>query len=155
MWYDEFVNMMDNAAAVKKSILILGDFNIDLFKSHLAWESTITLFGLKQLIKEPTRITPTSNTLIDHIYCTHPLNVTNVRTLHNAMSDHCPLHVFGHVKRPVREGGNIFMYNIGPPNILIRMPFYLTSVRRILTTYTNAVTQIKPLIVGIKSLQLC
>jgi hypothetical protein len=97
--------MMDKVAPLKKPILILGDFNIDLLKSHLAWESTIHLFGLKQLVKEPTRITPTSATLIDHIYCTTPLNVTNVQTLHNAMSDHCPVACVWSCKTPSKGKG--------------------------------------------------
>ena len=41
-WYDEFVTMMDTVADSKNNILLLGDFNIDLFKPHSAWESSLT-----------------------------------------------------------------------------------------------------------------
>ena len=69
-WFDDFVQMIDNLRAAKShaDILLLGDFNIDLLKPHSSWDSTITLLGLTQLIESPTRITPTSATLIDHIY---------------------------------------------------------------------------------------
>jgi len=62
--------MIDNIHTVKPHtyILVLGDFNIDLLKPHSSWDSTITLLGLTQLVKSPTRITQTSATLIDHIY---------------------------------------------------------------------------------------
>ena len=59
-------------------IHILGDFNIDFSQPHSPLLSKYTeildFFGLEQLITEPTRITPTSSSLIDHI-------VTNSRDL--------------------------------------------------------------------------
>ena len=69
-WFDDFVQLIDNLRAVKPhaDILLLGDFNIDLLKPHSSWDSTITLLGLTQLTELPTRITPTSATLIDYIY---------------------------------------------------------------------------------------
>ena len=68
-WFDNCVQMIDNINTVKPDadILVLGDFNIDLLKAHSSWDSTITLLGLTQLVKSPTRITQTSATLIDHI----------------------------------------------------------------------------------------
>ena len=69
-WCDNFVQMIDSVHTVKAhaDILVLGDFNIDLFKPHSSWDCTITLLGLTQLVKSPIRITQTSATLIDHIY---------------------------------------------------------------------------------------
>ena len=62
--------MIDNIHTVKPhaDILVLRDFNIDLLKPHSSCDSTITLLGLTQLVKSPTRIIQTSATLIDHIY---------------------------------------------------------------------------------------
>ena len=34
-------------------------------------------YGLKNLIKLPTRLNKTGGTLIDHIYCSSPENVAN------------------------------------------------------------------------------
>ena len=84
-WFDDFVQMIDNLRAAKShaDILLLGDFNIDLLKPHSSWDSTITLLGLTQLIESPTRITPTSATLIDHIYTNNPDAFTDV-----SVSDH-------------------------------------------------------------------
>ena len=68
-WFDNFVQMIDNIHTVKPhaDILVL-DFNIDLLRPHSSWDSTITLLGLTQLVKSPTRITQTSATLIDHTH---------------------------------------------------------------------------------------
>ena len=56
-WYDQFVTMMDRVQDCKLNVL-LGDFNIHMQKSNPAWDSTIFLFGLDQMITSPTRITP-------------------------------------------------------------------------------------------------
>ena len=85
--------MIDNLRAAKShaDILLLGDFNIDLLKPHSSWDSTITLLGLTQLIESPTRITPTSATLIDHIYTNNPDAFTDVSVSDLSISDHCPI----------------------------------------------------------------
>ena len=87
--------MVDNLRAAKPhaDILLLGDFNIDFLKPHSSWDSTITLLGLTQLIESTTRITPTSATLIDHIYIytNIPDAFTDVSISGLSISDHCPI----------------------------------------------------------------
>ena len=62
-WYDDFIHMMDNVQKCNADIIMLGDFNIDLLR-HIpdSWESVMSLFGLHQLVSQPSRITPTSST---------------------------------------------------------------------------------------------
>ena len=69
-WFDDFVDMMDKVNECNSNVVLLGDFkfNTDLLKSQPASKSTISLFGLHQLICCATRITQTSATLLDHIY---------------------------------------------------------------------------------------
>ena len=55
--YDEFVTMLDKVSESKDNVLLLGDFNIDPLKPHLACESTFSILGLNQLITQPTRVT--------------------------------------------------------------------------------------------------
>ena len=52
-----------------------------------------SLFGLQQLVQQPTRVTPLSSTLIDHIYVNNlnKLKVSNVRLSGVGISDHCPI----------------------------------------------------------------
>ena len=60
--------MMDKVTENNENILLLGDFNINLFKQPPAWNNITSLFGLDQLVEEATRVTKSGATLIDHIY---------------------------------------------------------------------------------------
>ena len=70
----------------------MGDFNIDL-KAHTnnKWLNLINLFDLTQLVTEPTRVTETTDTLIDHVYTTHPENIVRCFTSTLSLSDHFPI----------------------------------------------------------------
>ena len=46
------------------------------------------LFSFKQLIQEPTRVSLTTSTLIDHIATTSPDNIVDSGVLQVSMSDH-------------------------------------------------------------------
>ena len=57
-----------------KSLLLLGDFNIDLISTtNPILEPIVDKLCLKQVVSSPTRTTPTSSTLIDHIYLSEGL----------------------------------------------------------------------------------
>ena len=90
-WYDDFVNMMDNVNASGKNVLLLGDFNIDLFKRNNAWSSTTALFGLVQLVPSATRVTSSTSTLIDHVYTTDVHLVHRTWVPEIGISDHFPI----------------------------------------------------------------
>ena len=74
--YKTWSNYMDDAIssayAEDKNIIILGDFNIDLLGKHphqdSSWSSVIENYELSQLITNYTRVTPTKQSLLDHIY---------------------------------------------------------------------------------------
>ena len=77
-----------------KEIIILGDTNCDFCHrdttpSHiLQLRELYDLFDMKQIIKEPTRVTLDSSTLIDHIATTHCNNITESGVLKISLSDH-------------------------------------------------------------------
>ena len=104
-WYDDFVNMMDNVNATGKNVLLLGDFNIDLFKHNNAWSSTTALFGLVQLVPSATRVTTLTSTLIDHIYTTDVHLVLRTWVPEIGISDHFPIlcSLQSKIKRKKRE----------------------------------------------------
>ena len=85
--------MLDDVYKAKNraDVLILGDLNIDMLKSHLCWDSTLDLFGLDQLITSPTRTTPTSTSLIDLIYTNNPSAVVATDVSDLSISDHNPI----------------------------------------------------------------
>ncbi len=71
----------------------MGDFNVDISQesSKVTKLSTITeSFQLEQLIEEPTRITKTSETIIDHVYVSCPERISS-KVLPVTLSDHCAL----------------------------------------------------------------
>jgi exonuclease III len=92
-WYDDFVRMMDVVTNrhPKANFIIMGDFNIDFLKPQPSWKSTVSLHGLTQLVSQPTRITPTSSTLLDHIYVNNTDRISNIQVSDVSISDHCPI----------------------------------------------------------------
>ena len=98
---------MNKINSVDNEIYILGDFNINLFlndsyvleKNNILNSKSIpndvksyhefcTFFGLKQLIKVPTRTTTSSSTIIDHILASYPERVTQCGVIDISLSDH-------------------------------------------------------------------
>lgn len=90
-WIDHFDSMMDTVTLHQKEIILMGDFNIDLLRPHKKWNQTYDLHNLHQLIDKPTRVTPTSKTLIDHIYVTDKQNIIEACVPIFGCSDHFPV----------------------------------------------------------------
>ena len=69
-WYTDFEIMMDFVfKAQSNEIILMGDFNLNLLgKPNQRWLDCINTYQLEQVIIEPTRVTATTQTLIDHIY---------------------------------------------------------------------------------------
>jgi len=92
IWYKNFEKEIINASIMNKEIIFLGDLNIDYLK-HVptSWATILTTHGFFQMITEPTRVTTTSVTLIDHIYTTNPENFIDIKVPCYAISDHYPI----------------------------------------------------------------
>ena len=103
---------------------ILGDFNINLwqnghyvFQKHnfLSCQSVpnyvknyfdfCSMFGLKQLIESPTRITCSRSSIIDHILASFPDRVTQRRILNVGLSDHQLIYCTRKITR-IKRGGH-------------------------------------------------
>ena len=72
MSFDNLSSLVDKVDFIKKDFYHLGDLNCNMLDgSNNHNSSTLTnifdIYGLSQLISEPTRITPTSRTLIDSV----------------------------------------------------------------------------------------
>ena len=73
---DAWFNLVNCSVTDNTVCVMLGDFKVDLLAiNHLVYELSST-FGLKQHIRDLTRITSTTSTLLDHIY-TSGLNNIN------------------------------------------------------------------------------
>ena len=70
----------------------MGDFNIHINSCmNSKWSHLVQLFDLTQLITEPTRVTQTSSTLIDHVYNTTPATTAERFVSQISLSDHFPV----------------------------------------------------------------
>ena len=69
------------------------------------------IYNLKQLVNEPTRVTPVSSTLIDVIFASHPDNVSCSGVSHVGISDHSLIYVFRKISLPSTvKGPSIVSY---------------------------------------------
>jgi len=58
------------------------------------------IYNLKQLINEPTRVTPVKSTLIDVTFTSHPDNVSCSGESNIGISDHSLIYVFRKISLP-------------------------------------------------------
>ena len=92
--FKAFEDFVDKVDSFNLDYYILGDFNCDLkcsagmspATSHL--NNIVDVYGLTQLITEPTRVTNTSSTLIDVCYTNNPDKITRSGVYHLGISDH-------------------------------------------------------------------
>ena len=72
----------------------MGDININ-FEGGVAcndqWQPVVDSLQLTQVITSPTRVTATTETIIDHIYTTHPQHVRASKVGLLSASDHFPV----------------------------------------------------------------
>lgn len=89
-WNSKFVDHVEQCSAVCGELMFLGDFNINLLEPNLKkrWFKNIAQFGLTQFIEEPTRVTETTATLIDHIYSNRSINIRSSSVVRCTLSDH-------------------------------------------------------------------
>ena len=95
--------MMDKVTECNANILLLSDFNIDLFKQPSTWNYTTALFGFEQLAAEATRVTKYGATLIDHIYTNNKQQVSKVKVVESGISDHRAIFCHWSIKLPPKK----------------------------------------------------
>ena len=105
----KFENIVNEITSKRQNVVILGDLNIDMLEENQSSAPIRNLFNnilyaqnLHNAIQEPTRITETSKTLIDHIIipnpCKHKIN--NARSIDPAISDHHLIYCSFSIMRP-------------------------------------------------------
>ena len=100
---DDFRQNYVRALSMNKPIFILGDMNCKLLKNCPEKRAITDLcndLNLKQLIKEPTRITDTSQSLIDVILVSTEAVILESGVLDSAISNHFPIYVSTKLKVP-------------------------------------------------------
>ena len=89
-WKDAFSDMLTKVSKDDKETILLGDFNVNYIKKndHREEKDLIASHGFKQLIKDPTRVTSDSTTLIDVLLSNRPLNISKTSVVPLSLSDH-------------------------------------------------------------------
>ena len=106
--FEAFVGRLDSEG---KKYYIMGDLNCNMLPTSCININTQTLlniadiYNLKQLIREPTRITPSSSTLIDVIFTSHPNNISCSGVSHISISDHSLVFVYRKISLPPSTKG--------------------------------------------------
>ena len=89
---DLFETELSIAQATGLELMLMVDFNIDLNAcSNSKFLNILQIFDLTQFVQMPTRVTQASSTLIDHVYSSHPENITNCFVSALSISDHFPI----------------------------------------------------------------
>ena len=92
--FRQLESLVDKVDSEQKDFYLLGDLNCNMHDgSNNHNSSTLTnilyiIYGLSQLISEPTRITPTSRTLINLCITSLPPKISNSGVVHLGISDH-------------------------------------------------------------------
>ena len=111
--------MMESAITEGKEVLLMGDLNISLLHSSPnagTMESLSNEMNLTQMIRDPTRVTQDSATLIDHIYVSDPQFYSDCGCVDVGVSDHFMVFVNRHREtvsgHKFRMGRTFKNYNI-------------------------------------------
>ena len=100
---EAFVGRLDTEG---KEYYIISDLNCNMLPTSCSNINTQTLlnitdiYNLKQLISESTRITPSSSTLIDVIFASHPNNILCSGVSHISISDHSLVYAYRKISLP-------------------------------------------------------
>ena len=104
-FFDHFEKLIKQIDNENKEIYILGDLNCNLLEEKAYFNaptnklnSLYELYQLSQLIKEPTRITMKSSSLIDHVVTNTPEKISHSGVIHTGISDHSLIYAIRKIK---------------------------------------------------------
>ena len=94
-YYDAMLNVTEQATSSSDTVIVVGDLNYDYKRDASLATNPVyfieSMFGMKQLVETPTRITTESSTLLDVILSSVPDCHVNTKVLPITMSDHFPV----------------------------------------------------------------
>ena len=89
---DSLQNSFLNIDSERNNLILLGDFNMDQLGKNNSTKRLLNSFAIqndiKQIIKEPTRITEHSKTLIDLVFVNIEHRIVQSRIIYTSLSDH-------------------------------------------------------------------
>ena len=113
--FNLFEDLVGKLDATGNEYYLVGDFNCNMI-SEIPDNDTRLLtniadvYGLHQLISEPTRLTENSSTLLDVIFTNCPQNIVCSGVLHVGISDHSLVYVYRKLSNQVGSGHTTVTY---------------------------------------------
>ena len=100
---------------------MMGYLNKDLSFTNFnrEWSDFTASLGLRQLVTQPTRVTDTSSTLIDHLYSSNKENLSNVHVAELGISDHYAIFCNRKVNFSFKKNSHLSQLNIARSNTLM------------------------------------
>ncbi|CAB4032074.1 Hypothetical predicted protein, partial [Paramuricea clavata] len=85
-----FNSMLTKAMSESKETILLGDMNANFLdnKDNKDLKSIFNVHGLKQMIRQPTRIAESTESLIDIILTNKPVNLVQSEVIPTSIGDH-------------------------------------------------------------------
>ena len=113
-FFDELNQILNKIMDENKEIYLMGDFNINALTSNLLFTKLTDITSeqcLTQLINEPTRITPHSQTCIDLIFASQNNKVIQSGVIQTGISDHFMPYFVRKSVMPKRPAKTAFVRN--------------------------------------------
>ena len=112
-FFAKFSSVLENIAN-KYDIILMGDLNIDVLSQNkensvIQYKNMLLSLGLKNKISKPTRITETTETVLDHVITNLPNDVMYSGILVAKVTDHLPVFALCGLN-PVRTKSQIDIY---------------------------------------------
>ena len=100
-YHENIILDLEYIFSLGTDIILTGDFNYDLSKgNHNKVTEIENLYLLTQIIDQPTRVTSSSNTIIDHIYISNHISPLSSGVVPISISDHYPVYVVLSLQKP-------------------------------------------------------
>ncbi len=94
-YFDTLSEIVDGIVNENKEVMLLGDLNCDFLKKNYLtnhMQCFMEMHNFTQIVTKPTRITPTSQTLVDVILTTNSNLCVDTDVIHHSFSDHGLVH---------------------------------------------------------------
>ena len=103
-YLNDIMNEVEQIVSNFDKLVLLGDLNLNYIQDDGSYNRNVLLleqqFDIKQLIDVPTRVTVTSNTIIDHIYASNNIETTHHGVIKINLSDHYAIFAIFNVAKP-------------------------------------------------------